>query len=206
MEGASGCHEPLLFTEWWSRRPWRHPHAEQRYGSQELKLTKAARRRCRNSAEEGVATEVSEARSEWAPWEDNTHARGATHREMCNPKRQGSVCPAQIRRSVRECREALGPLVSRTEPKTPWGEHAVKVAEQTGNARGTGVRSIIQVAEVGQTHRASCPPGGRKACWRARALARRKLEAPPDAGHEPREGETVRGKAFTIKSTCWFGL
>jgi hypothetical protein len=111
-----------------------------------------------------------------------------------------------IRRSVRGCREALGPLVSRTEPKTPWGVHAVKVAESAGNARGTGVRSIIQVAEVGQTHRASCPPGGRKACWRARALARRKLEAPPDVGHEPREGETVRGKAFTIKSTCWFGL
>jgi hypothetical protein len=31
-----------------------------------------------------------------------------------------------------------------------------------------------------------------------RALARRKLEAPPDAGHEPREGETVRGTALTI--------
>jgi hypothetical protein len=46
----------------------------------------------------------------------------------------------------------------------------------------------------------------RKASWRARALARRKLEAPPDAGHEPREGETVRGKALTIKSTRWFGL
>jgi hypothetical protein len=40
----------------------------------------------------------------------------------------------------------------------------------------------------------------------SRALARRKLEAPPDAGHEPREGETVRGIALTIKSTCWFGL
>jgi len=143
---------------------------------------------------------------QWAPWEDNTHARGVTRRETGNPKRQGSVCPTVIRRSVRECREALGTLVSRTEPKTPWGEHTVKAVESAGNARGTGVRSIIQVAEVGQTHRASCPPGGRKACWRARALARRKLEAPPDAGHEPREGETVRGKAFTIKSTCWFGL
>jgi hypothetical protein len=39
-----------------------------------------------------------------------------------------------------------------------------------------------------------------------RALARRKLEAPPDAEHEPREGETVRGRALTIKSTRWFGL
>lgn len=48
------------------------------------------------------------------------------------------------------------------------------------------------MAEVGWTHRASCPPGGRKASWRARALAGRKLEAPPDAGHEQVEGESVR--------------
>jgi len=40
----------------------------------------------------------------------------------------------------------------------------------------------------------------------SRALARRKLEAPPDAEHEPREGEPVRGRALTIKSTRWFGL
>jgi len=38
-------------------------------------------------------------------------------------KRQGSVCPSVIRRSVRECREALGPPINRTEPKTPWGVH-----------------------------------------------------------------------------------
>ena len=69
-----------------------------------------------------------------------------------------------------------------------------------------GYTQIVQVAEVGWTHRASCPPGGRKAFWRVRALAGRKLEAPPDAGHEPREGETVRGRALTIKSTRWFGL
>jgi len=40
----------------------------------------------------------------------------------------------------------------------------------------------------------------------SRALAGRKLEAPPDAEHEPREGETVRGRALTIKSSRWFGL
>jgi len=37
-------------------------------------------------------------------------------------------------------------------------------------------------------------------------LARRKLEASPDARHEPREGETVRGQALTIKRTRGFGL
>jgi hypothetical protein len=39
-----------------------------------------------------------------------------------------------------------------------------------------------------------------------RALARRKLEAPPDARHEWREGETVRRHAQTIKSTRVTGL
>jgi hypothetical protein len=45
----------------------------------------------------------------------------------------------------------------------------------------------------------------------SRALAGRKLEAPPDAGHEQVEGETVRGIALTIKkvragSACGFRL
>ena len=57
-------------------------------------------------------------------------------------KRQGSVCPVVIRRSVRGCREALGPLVSCTEPKTPWDVHAVKAVERAGNARGTGNRRV----------------------------------------------------------------
>jgi len=70
-----------------------------------------------------------------------------------------------IRRSVRECREALGTLVSRVEPKTPRDVHAAKAAERAGNARGTGERSIIQVAEVGRTHRAPCPPEDRKVLW-----------------------------------------
>jgi hypothetical protein len=48
---------------------------------------------------------------------------------------------AAIRRSVLECRETLGtPVNNRTEPKTPWGVHAMKVAERAGNARGTGAR------------------------------------------------------------------
>jgi len=38
-----------------------------------------------------------------------------------------------------------------------------------------------------------------------RALARRKLEASPDARHEWREGETVRDYAKTIKSKRVFG-
>ena len=62
------------------------------------------------------------------------------------------------------------------------------------------------MAEVGRTYRAFRPPEGRKTLWRAGALAGRKLEAPPDAEHEPREGETVRGRALTIIGTRWFDL
>jgi len=51
------------------------------------------------------------------------------------------------------------------------------------------------VAEVGWTRRASSAPGVRKVSWHEEALAWRKLEAPPDAGHGWREGETVRGNA-----------
>jgi len=64
------------------------------------------------------------------------------------------------------------------------------------------------VAEVGRTHHAPCPPRDRKVLvveQTSRALARRKLEASPDGGHERRDGEMVRGIAFTIKSTRWFG-
>jgi hypothetical protein len=42
--------------------------------------------------------------------------------------RQGSACPAAVRRSVLGCRETPGPLVCRAEPKTPWGTRAVKAA------------------------------------------------------------------------------
>jgi len=78
----------------------------------------------------------------------------------------------------------------------PRGESRVASREPTRY----GYTSIVQVAEVGRTHRASCSPGGRKTCWTNRALARRKLEAPPDAEHEPRDGETVRGKALTLNT------
>lgn len=47
---------------------------------------------------------------------------------------------------------------------------------------------------VGRIARLSAP-GGRKASWSEKTLARRKPEALPDAGHGWREGETVRQRA-----------
>jgi hypothetical protein len=140
VEGTSGCHEPSPFTGRWSRQPWRLPHAGKRYGSQEPKLRRR-REGAPGLAEEGEATEVSEARSvagtvgrkrpRSEPPRRKRPARGFEARQRVS---------AAIRRSVHECRETLGTPVSRTEPKTPWGVHAMKVAERTGNARGTGAR------------------------------------------------------------------
>lgn len=136
------------------------------------------------------------------------------HRKRCTNSEgqsKGSACPlAPIRQSVHECREALGSPVNRREPKTLCvsPRSSVKARSRGASRERTryGCTQIVQVAEVGQTHRASCPPEGRKTRWRARALAGRKLEAPPDVEHEPRKGETVGGRAFTIKSTCSFRL
>jgi hypothetical protein len=74
-----------------------------------------------------------------------------------------------------------------------------KVARENRERTADGCTSFVRVAEVGWTHRASSAPGGRKTSWSERALAGRKLEAPPDAGHEWREGETVRGRALVLK-------
>jgi hypothetical protein len=128
MEDTSGCHEPSPFTRRWSRRPWRLPHAgKRRLARAKLKetrrrsnipRTRERRQRCQRLDRSAGAVGVKRPRSE------------LTHRKRCaKAKRQyGSACPAAIRRSVLGCRETLGPPVNRTEPKTPWGVHAAKVA------------------------------------------------------------------------------
>jgi len=73
----------------------------------------------------------------------------------------------------------------------------MKVAvAKAGNARGTGARisygwqkSIGRIARLGRREIARSRGGETD----TRAIAGRKLEAPPDSGHERREGETVRG-------------
>jgi hypothetical protein len=45
-----------------------------------------------------------------------------------------------IRRSGSDVVKHPIPRSCRTEPKTPWGVHAVKIAERAGNARGVGAR------------------------------------------------------------------
>jgi hypothetical protein len=141
VEGTSGCHEPFSFTGGWSRQPWRLPHAGKRYGSQGPKL-----RRRREGAPGLAAERELRQRCQRLDWSAGTVGRQRPRSEPTprrHPERrfEARQCvSAAIRRSVLECRETLGTLVNRTEPKTPWGVHAMKVAERTGNARGTGTR------------------------------------------------------------------
>jgi len=77
--------------------------------------------------------------------------------------------------------------------RQPRGESRGSAA---GNARGAGARSSFgwqkSIGRIARLVRweVARPRGDR------RALAGRKLEAPPDAGHERRDGESVREGAF----------
>jgi hypothetical protein len=134
----------------------------------------------------------------------------STHAQRCGCGKEaktGSACLATIRRSVLECRENTRSLDQAHGAQDSVNVHAVKAAERIENARSTGARrsirwqkSVRRIARLVRRESARVRGGNN------RALARRKLEAPPDAGYERSNGETVRGKAFTIKSTRLVGL
>ena len=116
-----------------------------------------------SSAEEGEATGMSEARWNRAPWEENAHARGprdGQRRKGCGARQ--SVCLDSIRQSDLGCRETPGSPVMSHGAQTPRDVHAVKAAVVSRERARYGYTQIVQVAEVGRTHRASCPPGGPK--------------------------------------------
>jgi hypothetical protein len=69
------------------------------------------------------------------------------------PKRSSNV----VKRSV--------PRSCRAEPKTPRDVRAAKVARVSRERARCGCTQFVWVADIGWTHRASSPPGGRKACW-----------------------------------------
>jgi hypothetical protein len=106
--------------------------------------------------------------------------------------------------------KTLGTPVRRTEPKTPPAAQAVasqeggipaaQAAERAGNARSTGARrsfrwqkSVERIARLAR--RKVARPGG----GTSESLAGGKLEAPPDAEHEPRKGESVLRKSAHVK-------
>jgi len=125
VEGTSGCHEPSPFTRRWSRRPWRLPHAGRQKARESTMLVEryGAPRFCgEGRGDRGVRGSIAVGAV------GRRLPRSFSYSEECAKKRQGSACPSAVRRSVLGCRETPGSLVSRSEPKTPRGEHAVKAA------------------------------------------------------------------------------
>lgn len=137
MKGISGRHEPSPFTRRWSRRPWRLPHAEKRYGSQEPKLRRL-REGAPVSAPEGEATEMSEVRPQWAPWTENVHAREL--RVVETRRSRGKAARVQLR-PTEAYREPVKPSIPwsaarsprlrevspRRKPRSEPGAHEVEV-------------------------------------------------------------------------------
>jgi hypothetical protein len=72
-----------------------------------------------------------------------------------------------------EWREPFGSPVKPCRAQTLRGAHVAQAAAGAGNERGAGTRIVRKrVAEVGRTHRASCPARGRKATGRRKQAGR----------------------------------
>jgi hypothetical protein len=102
---------------------------------------------------------MSEARWNRAPWEENAHAlrpRDAARRKGCGARQSAGL--DSIRQSGLRCRETPGSSVMSHGAQTPWDVHAVKAAVASRERARYGYTQIVQVAEVGRTYRASCPP------------------------------------------------
>lgn len=131
----------------------------------------------------GAATEMPEARSHCA-----SRAEQASKSPMGSAEADANAVKRSNLRS------------SRVEHESPRGAH---VSESCGASRKRtryGYTPIVRMADVGRTHLASWPPGGRKTSWRNRELARRKPEAPLTRGTWWRDGEAVRGSTTQIKN------
>jgi hypothetical protein len=200
MEGIPGSHEPSFVTVRWSRRSWRLPprlnHAQPPLSPTRRGVDRVNRARSKGrerKREEGEATGMSEARS-------NRH-RGKTTPTLAIPLRQRKEreapkeCRSSSRQSGSRRRETPGPPDKPRGSQSPRGAHATKVAERTGNERGAGARSFSHgwQKSVGRISRLAHRRVARLGGGISRALARRKLEARSDAGHEQRKGEAVRG-------------
>lgn len=117
-------------------------------------------------------------------------SRGEEKRQGCQRlglrRRPGSNRPMLVatktRRSGGGCREASTPPVVSHGSQSPRVLPSARAHERTGNARGTGTRHFVRVADVGRMHLAPSGPGSRKAPGPPRALAGRKRTAPLTRG------------------------
>jgi hypothetical protein len=166
MEGIPDHHEASAFTsrrQRWSRQSSHPPtRTNQPKGGRTASLQLSRKWERREGEPEKTATGVSEARSYQRRGKktptlmtSEPQGEGSTSSAFDDdpPKRSSDV----VKRPV--------PWSCRTEPKTPWDVPAAKVARANQEHARCGCTQFVWVAEIGWTHRASSPPGGRKACW-----------------------------------------
>jgi len=113
----------------------------------------------RGEGQRGFATGVSEARS---------HRHRGKKTPTLIPGREAGRVQAQDDDPPKRSSDGVNhpvPRYYRTEPKTPWGIPAAKVARASREHARCGCTQFVWVADIGWTHRASSPPGGRKTCW-----------------------------------------
>jgi hypothetical protein len=115
---------------------------------------------------------------------------------------KGSACLAPIRRSVLECREALGPSIKLHEPqefvRRPRGESRGVSRERTKYGctyHRSGGRSWSYASRVLSTAVLARGRGGKN-----KGASRKEARSIADAGHEPRKGEPVRDRARSLKT------
>lgn len=118
----------------------------------------------------------------------------------------------QSRRRLRSLRsaEAVSGVVKRPVPRSSRAEPRLceaptrrKLRKRTRERTRCGCTQFrLRVAEVDRTHRVSCLPGGQKprgGCESKQGASRKEARSIADAGHEPREGESVCGTAHSFK-------
>ena len=200
MEGTPGHREASPFTRWSGSRPWRLLPSSRPARKGNGASGSHARRR--------VSVRWKRERRQECQRLDRIVHRGnktptLTTRMPRKWRRTWETCSMTVRRSGHGRRETSDPRESSLRSQRLHGGSTQRKLRQEPGTREVRVHAIVRVAEVDRTHRASWEPGGRETSWRTGALAGRKPEAPPDAGHGWRKGETVRGAHALSTRIAW---
>jgi hypothetical protein len=156
-----GLYEPSAFTSRWSRQPRRLPPRSKRARRRAHRDGKRVRRQgCQRLDRNGRRGK------------NYAHARAAPVGVA-----RGNVSDCRSAEAVIERRETLGPPVKPRRAQTLRGVHAAKVAVANRERARCGYTQVVRVAEVDQTHRASCPLVGRKIGWRQQGASRKEARS-----------------------------
>jgi len=204
MEGIPDHHEPQAFTgrrSRWSRQ-LSHTPKKADEGRAHREWKRERRQGCQR---------LDRSR---APWEDNAHARRRSRPTTCEAR-------GQVTQRISECcvlddppkrferrESARSPGQAARSPNSGRRPRSESCGSVAGNVRGAGARSsfgwqksIRRVVRL--AHREVASPRGEETWQGASQKEARSLS---DARHEWVEGETVRGRAQTIKSRRSSGL